>query len=121
MLEISGQAWKEKREKARKVKGIGIGRAIKWHRINCTHCRTGKGNLQAWRNKLNDSTDGTYRSCGDHLETGRHVGLLQEWLGRGWSTWEQADEKEKRRRKKEDENREYIVDLVEDFFGALKL
>ena len=45
------QEWKKRRAEERKVKGTGMGRVVKWNRkarVNYVHCRTGKGNLQAW-------------------------------------------------------------------------
>jgi len=45
------QRWKKKREKERRVKGVGMGRVVKWNRkarVMYVQCRTGKGNIQAW-------------------------------------------------------------------------
>ena len=42
------QAWKRKREEERRVKGVRIGRVVKWNRkarVAYVQCRTGKGNL----------------------------------------------------------------------------
>jgi len=49
------QEWKRRRAEERKVKGTGMGRVVRWNRkarVNYVHCRTGKGNLQAWRHVL---------------------------------------------------------------------
>ncbi|RPB28899.1 hypothetical protein L211DRAFT_246218 [Terfezia boudieri ATCC MYA-4762] len=45
-----------------------------------------------------------------------------EWLGRRWSTWEQADERERwlRKIKDRDKEEEVVVDLVETFFMNLE-
>ena len=42
------QEWKRRRAEEGEVKGTGMGKA----RVNYVHCRTGKGNLQAWRHVL---------------------------------------------------------------------
>jgi len=42
------QVWKRKREEERRVKGVRIGRVVKWNRkarVAYVQCRTGKGNL----------------------------------------------------------------------------
>ena len=49
------QDWERRRAEERKVKGTGMGRVVRWNRkarVNYVHCRTGKGNLQAWRHIL---------------------------------------------------------------------
>jgi len=49
------QEWKRRRAEERKVKGTGMGRIARWNRkacVNYVHCRTKKGNLQAWRHAL---------------------------------------------------------------------
>jgi len=38
------------REEERRIKGMGMGRVVKWNRkagVNHVHCRTGKGNPQS--------------------------------------------------------------------------
>jgi len=57
------QAWRKIREEERKVKGAGMGRVVKWNRkarVACVQCRTGKGNLQAWRHKIGKVDDSEY-------------------------------------------------------------
>lgn len=56
------QEWRRKREAERRVMGAGMGRVVGWSRVNYVHCRTGKGNLQAWRAKLDDTVDPTCRT-----------------------------------------------------------
>ncbi|KAF8417658.1 ankyrin repeat-containing domain protein [Tirmania nivea] len=93
-------------------------------RLNYVHCRTGKGNLQSWRAKLDDTVDPTCRTCGRHVETGRHVALVcprGEEIGRRWSNWEEMDERKKWAKKVKDGGGEYVVDLVETFFSNLDL
>lgn len=76
-------------------------------RVNYTQCRTGKGKLQVWRHVLEDVA----LSC-----------PAGEWLGRRWSTWEQAEERERwlRKIKDRDKEEEVVVDLVETFFMNLE-
>jgi len=67
--------------------------------------------------------DPTCRVC-LNLETGRHVALVctaGEWLGRRWSSWEQADDRKVWMRKRKDGDKEVVIDLVEDFFTRLDL
>ena len=76
-----------------------MGRVVKWDRrtrVNYAHCRTGKGELQAWRAVLDDIDDPTCQKCGKHVETGKHIALVcthGEEIGRRWSSWEDMDEK----------------------------
>ena len=68
------QAWKKKREKERRD-GSGDGKVIKWNRkarVMYVQCRTGKGNLQAWRHKIGQADDPECRKCGRNAETGKH-------------------------------------------------
>ncbi|KAF8421831.1 hypothetical protein EV426DRAFT_671790 [Tirmania nivea] len=119
--------WKRRREEERRVAGAGKGRVVRWGRkarLNYVHCRTGKGNLQSWRAKLDDTVDPTCRTCGRHVETGRHVALVcprGEEIGRRWSNWEEMDERKKWAKKVKDGGGEYVVDLVETFFSNLDL
>ena len=56
-------------------------------RVNYVHCRTGKGNLPAWRHKLDDSNDPEGRKCGRHDETSKHAALVYihgEGIGKRW-------------------------------------
>lgn len=88
-------------EKERKVAGARSGRVVRWERrarVNYVNCRTGKGNLQSWRAKLDDMVDPICRkvrkTCGDWQA--RSLGL-STWRGdwRRWSSWEEIDEREK--------------------------
>jgi len=61
------QAWKRMREEERRVKGVGMGRVVKWNRkarVAYVQCRTGKGNLQAWRHKIGKTDDPESQKCG---------------------------------------------------------
>jgi len=42
-------------------------------------------------------------------------------LGRRWSSWEQVDEKQRWMQKKEEGDKEVVVDLMETFFTNLSL
>jgi len=44
-----------------------------------------------------------------------------EWLGRRWSSWEQADDRRVWMRKRKDGDKEVVIDLVEYFFTKLDL
>jgi len=78
-----------------------MGRVVRWSRkarVNYVHCRTGKGNLQAWRHILDEDTPDQCRKCGRYAATGKHVALVcihGEDIGRRWGTWEQMDEPER--------------------------
>jgi len=102
------QAWKRKREEERRVKGAGMGRVVKWNRkarVMYVQCRTGKGNLQAWRHKIGKSDDPECRKCGRYAETGKHVALVcthGEEIGRRWGTWEHMDDRARWARKERD-------------------
>ena len=115
------------RKNERCVRGTGGGRVVNWERkarVSYVHCRTGKGNLQSWRNKLDDTTDPTCRFCGNQVETGKHVALVcpfGEEIRRRWSTWEDMDERKKWLKKVKDGEGEYTEDLVETFFSNLDL
>ena len=91
------QEWKKRRAEERKVKGTGMGRVVKWNckaRVNYVHCRTGKGNLQAWRHVLDIDQSDECRKYGRYAETGRHVALVciyAEEIGRKWGTWEDVN------------------------------
>jgi len=66
----------EMREEEGRVKGTGMGRVVGWNRrarVNYVHCRTSKGNPQAWRHKLDDSVDPEFRKCGRYAEAGKHA------------------------------------------------
>ncbi|KAF8419213.1 hypothetical protein EV426DRAFT_702095 [Tirmania nivea] len=108
------QEWKRMREAERKVAGTGGGRVVRWGRkarLNYVHCRTGKGNLQSWRAKLDDTVDPTCRTCGRHVETGGHVALVcprGEEIGRRWSNWEEMDERKKWAKKVKDGGEVYM-------------
>jgi len=103
-------------------------RTLKWNRkalLNYTQCRTGKGMLRMWRYTLDPWEDPTCNAedCYE-LETSKHVALVcisGEWIGRRWSTWEQADEKKVWMGKEKDGDKEVVRDLVEDFFTKLNL
>jgi len=74
------QGWKKMREE-RRVKGTGMGRVIRWNRkahINYVHCRTGKGNLQAWRNVIDDTVDPKCRKCGMWRQAGTQPWYLPD-------------------------------------------
>jgi len=53
------EAGLEEAEQEGKIKGARI------------HCRTGKGNLQAWRTNLDDPADSGCRKCRRYAETDR--------------------------------------------------
>ena len=75
--------------------------------------------MEIYAGPMGGGSDGCYE-----LETGRHVALTcvsGEWLGRRWSTWEQADDKKVWMRKRKDGDKEVTIDLVEDFFTKLDL
>jgi len=63
-------------EEERKVKGAVVERWNRRARVNSVHCRTGKGNLQAWWKKIHDTVDPECRRCGRYAETGKHVALV---------------------------------------------
>jgi len=121
------QEWKRRRAEERKVKGTGMGRVVKWNRkarVNYVHCRTGKGNLQAWRHVLDIDQSDECRKCGRYAETGRHVALVcihGEEIGRKWGTWEDMDDPERWRKRVKDPDGDYELDLVEEFFSNLDL
>jgi len=99
----------------RRVKGTGMGRVVKWNRkarVNYVHCWTGKGNLQAWRHKLDGSTDLKCRKCGKYAETGRRVALVCAWGG-VWQEVGDVDVRERWMKKVKDPDWDYVVDLVE--------
>ena len=108
------QAWKRMREEERRVKGAGMGRVVKWNRkarVAYVQCRTGKGNLQAWRHKIGKADDPECRKCGRYAETGKHVALVcthGEEIGRRWGTWEDMDERARWARKEKDAEGYYI-------------
>jgi len=73
------QAWRKIREEERRVKGAGMGRVVRWNRkarVTYIQCRTGKGNLQAWRHKIGKIDNPECRKCGKYAETGKHVALV---------------------------------------------
>ena len=73
------EVWKRIRKEKRYIKGTGGGRVVKWERkakVSYVYCRTGKRNLQSWRNKLEDTNDPSCRFCSNHIETGKHVALI---------------------------------------------
>jgi len=121
------QAWKRKREEERRVKDAGMGRVVKWNRkarVAYVQCRTGKGNLQAWRHKIGKAENSECRKCKRYAETGKHVALVcthGEDIGRRWSTWEDMDDRARWARKEQDGERFYTVDLVETFFSMIDL
>jgi len=64
------QPWKWIREEQlkRKVKGVGIGRVIKWNRkvrVTYIQCYTGKGNLQAWSHRIGKALTLNTRDVGN--------------------------------------------------------
>jgi len=115
------------REEERRVKGAGMGRVVKWNRkarVAYVQCRTGKGNLQAWRHKIGKAENPECRKCGRYAETGKHVALVcthGEDVGRRWSTWEDMDDRARWARKEKDGEGFYTVDLVETFFSKIDL
>ncbi|KAF8426002.1 hypothetical protein EV426DRAFT_715912 [Tirmania nivea] len=118
------QQWRRWMEAERKVAGTGGGRVVRRGRkarVNYVHCRTGKGNLQARRAKLDDTVDPTCQTCGRHVETSRHVALVcprGEEIGQRWDNWEEMDERKEWIKKIKDGGEEYTVDL---FFPNLDL
>jgi len=75
------------------MKGAGMGRVVEWNRkarVMYVQCRTRKGNLQAWRDKIGKA-DPECRKRGRYAETGKHVALVcthGEQIGRRWETRE---------------------------------
>jgi len=71
---------------------LGMGQVVKRNRkarVMYVQCRTGKGNLQAWRHKIGQADDPEWRKCGRYAETGKHVALVcthGEQTGRRWET-----------------------------------
>ncbi|KAF8441147.1 hypothetical protein BGX38DRAFT_823305 [Terfezia claveryi] len=87
-------------------------RIVRWERkarVNYVHCRTGKGNLQSWRNKLDDSVDPMYRTCGRYVETGKHVAPCVEEIGRRWGSWEDMNDRRRWLKKVKDGGEEYTA------------
>jgi len=121
------QEWKRRRAEERKVKGTGMGRVVRWNRkarVNYVHCRTGKGNLQAWRHVLDIDQPDECRKFGRYAEKGKHVALVcihGEEIGWKWGTWEDMDEPERWRKRVKDPDGDYELDLVEEFFSNLDL
>jgi len=126
------QVWKRKREEERKVEGAGVGGVDRWNRecrVNYVQCRTSKGNLQSWRNKLNDSQIQYYtvgpecRKCGKYVETGRHVALSVRVGGRwgGGGMMGDMDERGRWMQKVKDPDGDYVAELVETFFANLDI
>jgi len=88
-----------------------------------TQCRTGKVRLGWWRYIPDPWEDPTCRVC-HNLVTGHHVALVctaGEWIGRRWSSWEQADDRKVWMRKKKDGDKEIVIVMVEEFFTKLDL
>ena len=58
---------------------MGGERVVNWERkarVSYIYCRTNKGNLQSWRNKLDKTYNPSCRFCGNHIETGKYVALI---------------------------------------------
>ena len=121
------QPWKKMREEERRVKGTGMGRVVRWNgkaRVAYVQCRTGKGNLQAWRHKIGKADDPECRKCGRYAETGKHVALVSthgEDIGRRWGIREDMDDRARWAKKEKDEKGFYTVNLVETFFLKIDL
>jgi len=121
------QALRKMREEERRVKGVGMGRVVKWNRkvrVAYVQCRTGKGNLQAWHHKIGKADNLECRKCRRYAETGKHIALVcthGEDIGRRWSTWEDMDDRAKWARKEKHEKGFYTVDLVEMVFSKIDL
>ena len=52
---------------------------VNWERkarVLYVYCRTSKGNLQSWRNKLDEANDPSCRFCSNHIETGKYIVLV---------------------------------------------
>ena len=109
------------------MKGAGMGRIVKWNRkarVAYVQCRTGKGNLQAWRHKIRKTDSPECRRCGKYAETGKHIALVcthGEHIGRKWGTWEGMDDRARCVKKEKDDKGWYTVDLVETFFSEFDL
>ena len=76
------EVWKKLRKEERCMRGTGDRRVVKWERkvrVSYVHCRTNKGNLQSWQNKLYNSTDSSCRFCSNHMETDKHVALIYSY------------------------------------------
>jgi len=109
------------------VRGKGIGRVVRWNRkarVNYVHCRTGKGNLQVWRHKVDSTINPTCQKCRRLPETGAHKALAcihREEIGRKWGCWEEMDGKDKWTSRAKEGERTVLVDLVETFFTKLDI
>jgi len=63
------------------VKGTGVGRVVRWNRkarVNYVHCRTGTGNLQAWRHVLDSHVSDQCEVC---RNSEAHSPGLHTWRG----------------------------------------
>jgi len=121
------QAWKRMREEERSVKGAEMGRVVKCNRsarVAYVQCGTGKGHLQAWRNKMGKTDNSECRKCGRYAETGKHVALVcthVEDIAWRWSTWEDMDDRARWAKKEKDEKGFYTLDLGETFCSKIDL
>ena len=75
--------------------GYGQGRIMGWNRravSTFSQLRTGKGNLRAWKAKIDKSGSiSKICKCGAEEETGDHVLFRWESYRKGWRTWEDID------------------------------
>lgn len=70
------------------------------------------GSICSWNQQALDPTvDPECRYCEEIPETGKHIVLsciAREWMGRRWSLWVQADERERWLRKRKDRAKEVL-------------
>ena len=110
------EEWKSMRKKQRCVRGTEEERVVIWKRkarVSYDQCRTSKGNLQSWQNRLDNSNNPSCRFCGNHIETGKHVAFVCPYEERIGQRWEKMDKKKKWLKKVKNREKVYIVDLVE--------
>jgi len=71
------------------MKGMRMGRVVRWNcktRMNHVHCRTDKGNLQAWRHVLESDVSYQCRKCGRYADQGYMLpwsAYMERILGEG--------------------------------------
>ena len=118
--------WKDVRSQQRAQRGLGSGRVVRWNRravLRYTHLRVGKGDVGEWRRVIGNE-DTLCLLCGVEEETGTHLVFgCEESYGLqplDWTSWEELDDKRRRRYTVEGEGgKVFVWDRVEDFFVAL--
>jgi len=110
------QAWVKKRKAERAVKGTEMGGTLKWNRkalLNYIQCRTGKGRLGMWGNTLDPWEDPT---CSAMNWKPANMWHCIYFRGVNWEEVDPMDGRKVWMRKRQEGEKEVIVDLVEDFF-----